>query len=79
MGGKEIPGYSGEIGAYIAKILPGGSAEQTGKLVEGKNKDFRVNWNECAHIKRILMWSESFLFFYCLGKPLLVVKGDIVV
>ena len=43
VGGKEIPGHSGEIGAYIAKILPGGSAEQTGKLVEGKNKDFRVN------------------------------------
>lgn len=43
MGGKEIPGHSGEIGAYIAKILPGGSAEQTGKLVEGKNKNFRVN------------------------------------
>ena len=43
VGGKEIPGHSGEIGAYIANILPGGSAEQTGKLVEGKNKDFRVN------------------------------------
>lgn len=36
VGGKEIPGNSGEIGAYIAKILPGGSAEQTGKLMEGK-------------------------------------------
>ncbi|NXQ97003.1 PCLO protein, partial [Sagittarius serpentarius] len=36
VGGKEIPGSSGETGAYIAKILPGGSAEQTGKLIEGK-------------------------------------------
>lgn len=36
VGGKEIPGSSGEIGAYIAKILPGGNAEQTGKLIEGK-------------------------------------------
>lgn len=35
VGGKEIPWANGEIGAYIAKILPGGSAEQTGKLVEG--------------------------------------------
>lgn len=38
MGGKEIPGHCGEIGAYIAKILPGGSAEESGKLIEGKNK-----------------------------------------
>lgn len=36
VGGKEIPGSSGEIGAYIAKVLPGGNAEQTGKLIEGK-------------------------------------------
>lgn len=36
VGGKEIPGSSGETGAYIAKILPGGNAEQTGKLIEGK-------------------------------------------
>ncbi|KFQ65397.1 hypothetical protein N334_11925, partial [Pelecanus crispus] len=36
VGGKEIPGSSGEIGAYVAKILPGGNAEQTGKLIEGK-------------------------------------------
>lgn len=43
VGGKEIPGHSGEIGAYIAKILPGGCAEQTGRLIEGKNKDFKVN------------------------------------
>ncbi|MGH0166543.1 UNVERIFIED_CONTAM: hypothetical protein FKN15_050992 [Acipenser sinensis] len=34
VGGKDIPGNNGEIGAYIAKILPGGTAEQTGKVVE---------------------------------------------
>ncbi|MGH0149881.1 UNVERIFIED_CONTAM: hypothetical protein FKN15_016278 [Acipenser sinensis] len=34
VGGKEIPGNNGEIGAYIAKILPAGTAEQTGKVVE---------------------------------------------
>lgn len=36
MGGKEVPGSNGEIGAYVAKVLPGGAAEQTGKIVEGK-------------------------------------------
>ncbi|MFT7814925.1 protein piccolo-like isoform X1 [Arapaima gigas] len=35
VGGKEIPGTNGEIGAYIAKVLPGGAAEQTGKIMEG--------------------------------------------
>lgn len=36
VGGKEIPGSRGEIGAYIAKVTLGGVAEQTGKVVEGK-------------------------------------------
>ena len=36
VGGKEIPGSRGEIGAYIAKVVPGGVAESTGKIVEGK-------------------------------------------
>uniref|UniRef100_F7AV07 Protein piccolo n=1 Tax=Ornithorhynchus anatinus TaxID=9258 RepID=F7AV07_ORNAN len=42
VGGKEIPGNNGEIGAYIAKILPGSSAEQTGKLMEGMQV---LEWN----------------------------------
>ncbi|NXJ92954.1 PCLO protein, partial [Corythaixoides concolor] len=42
VGGKEIPGSSGEVGAYIAKILPGGNAEQTGKLIEGMQV---LEWN----------------------------------
>ncbi|XP_043944291.1 protein piccolo isoform X2 [Protopterus annectens] len=42
VGGKEIPGNSREIGAYIAKILPGGNAEQTGKLAEGMQV---LEWN----------------------------------
>ena len=37
VGGKEIPGTRGEIGAYIAKVTPGGVAEQTGKVVEGES------------------------------------------
>lgn len=38
VGGKEIPGGQGEIGAYIAKVIHGGVAEQTGKVVEGKRR-----------------------------------------
>lgn len=36
VGGKEVPGCNGEIGAYVAKVLPGGAAEQTGKILEGE-------------------------------------------
>lgn len=36
VGGKEIPGSQGEIGAYVANIIPGGVA--TGKVVEGKRR-----------------------------------------
>ncbi|XP_035383848.1 protein piccolo isoform X2 [Electrophorus electricus] len=42
VGGKEVPGSSGEIGAYVAKVLPGGAAEQTGKIVEGMQV---LEWN----------------------------------
>lgn len=48
VGGKEIPGSRGEIGAYIAKVIPGGVAEQTGKVVEGKSR-----------MKKILKAQES--------------------
>lgn len=30
-----MPRSNGEIGAYVAKVLPGGAAEQTGKILEG--------------------------------------------
>ena len=36
VGGKEVPGGHGDIGAYVAKVLPGGPAEQTGKILEGE-------------------------------------------
>uniref|UniRef100_A0AAR2L7U3 Protein piccolo n=1 Tax=Pygocentrus nattereri TaxID=42514 RepID=A0AAR2L7U3_PYGNA len=42
VGGKEIPGSNGEIGAYIAKVSAGGSAERTGKVVEGMQV---LEWN----------------------------------
>lgn len=38
VGGKEVPGSNGEIGAYVAKVLPGGATEQTGKILEGEIK-----------------------------------------
>lgn len=38
VGGKQIPGGRGEIGAYIANVIPGGVAEQMGKVVEGKKR-----------------------------------------
>ncbi|XP_058273488.1 protein piccolo isoform X3 [Hemibagrus wyckioides] len=42
IGGKEVPGNDGEIGAYVAKVLPGGAAEQSGKIVEGMQV---LEWN----------------------------------
>ncbi|XP_048113604.1 protein piccolo isoform X3 [Alosa alosa] len=45
VGGKEIPGANGDIGAYIAKVTPGGHAEQSGKVVEGMQV---LEWNGIA-------------------------------
>ncbi|XP_017158208.1 protein piccolo isoform X4 [Poecilia reticulata] len=42
VGGKEVPGGNGDIGAYVAKVLPGGAAEQTGKILEGMQV---LEWN----------------------------------
>lgn len=52
VGGKEIPGSRGEIGAYVAKVIPGGAAEQTGKFVEGKGS-LRGGVND------YLFWGDS--------------------
>lgn len=41
VGGKEVPGSNGEIGAYVAKVLPGGATEQTGKILEGEIRFIR--------------------------------------
>nr|XP_021330913.1 protein piccolo isoform X5 [Danio rerio] len=45
VGGKEVPGSNGDIGAYVAKVLPGGAAEQTGKIVEGMQV---LEWNNIS-------------------------------
>nr|XP_057934645.1 protein piccolo isoform X2 [Doryrhamphus excisus] len=42
VGGKDVPGSNGDIGAYVAKVLPGGAAEQTGKILEGMQV---LEWN----------------------------------
>ncbi|XP_051911630.1 protein piccolo isoform X4 [Hippocampus zosterae] len=42
VGGKEVPGGHGEIGAYVAKVLAGGVPEQTGKILEGMQV---LEWN----------------------------------
>ncbi|XP_033989363.1 LOW QUALITY PROTEIN: protein piccolo-like [Trematomus bernacchii] len=42
VGGKEVPASNGDIGAYVAKVLPGGAAEQTGKILEGMQV---LEWN----------------------------------
>lgn len=47
VGGKEIPGSRRDIGAYIAKVIPGGVAEQTGKVLEGKTK---VRKRDCVNV-----------------------------
>ncbi|XP_016123685.1 protein piccolo isoform X3 [Sinocyclocheilus grahami] len=45
VGGKEVPGSNGDIGAYVAKVLPGGAAEQMGKIVEGMQV---LEWNSIS-------------------------------
>ncbi|KAG8192611.1 hypothetical protein JTE90_017177 [Oedothorax gibbosus] len=42
VGGKEIPGGRGEIGAYVARIYPGGVVETLGEVREG---DQVLEWN----------------------------------
>lgn len=45
VGGKEVPNSNGDIGAYVAKVLPGGAAEQTGKILEGNfSNTFKVKF-----------------------------------
>jgi len=36
IGGKEIPGGGGDLGAYVAKIYTGGVVDHLGDIKEGK-------------------------------------------
>lgn len=55
MGGKEIPGTNGEIGAYIAKVSAGGCAEHMGKVVEGKN----LSTSQSDNISKLKFLADS--------------------
>lgn len=62
VGGKEIPGSRGEIGAYIARVIPGGVAEQTGKVLEGKR---RVRKGDCINLSFYLpQWASCIFYLY---------------
>lgn len=52
VGGKEVAGSDGEIGAYVAKVLPGGATEQTGKILEGEQR-FIFLEPSCQMLERI--------------------------
>ncbi|KAK4298665.1 hypothetical protein Pmani_029003 [Petrolisthes manimaculis] len=63
VGGKEIPGTRGNLGAYIARIQPGGVAECLGQLKEG---DLLLEWNGISlmgrtyeEVQRILLHSAD--------------------
>lgn len=36
VGGKELPDLGGKLGAYVAKIFPGGLVEHIGDIQEGR-------------------------------------------
>lgn len=42
IGGKEIPGTGGQLGAYVTRIYPGGVVESLGEIKEG---DQVLEWN----------------------------------
>jgi hypothetical protein len=37
IGGKEIPGTGGQLGAFVTRIYPGGVVETLGEIKEGKS------------------------------------------
>ena len=42
VGGKRMPGGSGDTGAYINSVLPGGAANKTGQLQAGTQHRIRL-------------------------------------
>ncbi|XP_042241906.1 protein piccolo-like isoform X2 [Homarus americanus] len=49
VGGKEIPGTKGRLGAYVARLHPSGVAEALGVLKEG---DLLLEWNGVSLVDR---------------------------
>lgn len=66
VGGKEIPGSRGEIGAYIAKVFPGGVAEQMGKIVEGKTRMRKRCGSPSSEKQGVNLICYMFLATWCL-------------
>ncbi|XP_064175591.1 protein piccolo-like [Anguilla rostrata] len=69
VGGKEIPGSSGDIGAYIAKVMPGGAAEQMGQIVEGMQV---LEWNGVPLTGKTYEDVQSLVGQQCSGAELCV-------
>jgi intein/homing endonuclease len=44
IGGKEIPGTGGQLGAYVTRIYPGGVVESLGEIKEGKKEKGNSLW-----------------------------------
>ena len=53
VGGKEVPGSNGMIGAYVAKIFPGGVVETLGEVKEGNKRCFNI----------ICLWMVTYKYF----------------
>jgi hypothetical protein len=50
IGGKEIPGTGGQLGAYVTRIYKGGVVESLGEIKEGTH-------HTLPHIQYLLTWS----------------------
>ncbi|XP_052007863.1 protein piccolo [Xyrauchen texanus] len=72
VGGKEIPGTNGEIGAYIAKVSAGRYAEQTGKVVEGMQV---LEWNRISLVGKTYEEVQSIVGQQC-GEAEICVRLD---
>nr|XP_055029686.1 LOW QUALITY PROTEIN: protein piccolo-like [Misgurnus anguillicaudatus] len=73
VGGKEIPGTNREIGAYIARVSAGGSAEQSGKLVEGMQV---LEWNGISLLGKTYEEVQSIVGQQC-GETEICVRLDL--
>ena len=64
IGGKEIPGTDGQIGAYVAAIYPGGVADQLhGELQEGGTQG-TVTWYWSMLCLLNFLPTLSFIYMY---------------
>jgi hypothetical protein len=50
IGGKEIPGTGGQLGAYVTRIYPGGVVESLGEIKEGT--DYKLVMRFICYVPR---------------------------